>query len=99
MTVIVVALAVWRLSSVLAREDGPWLVFERLRYALGVRYDDMSKRYGENVVAEGIICTWCNSVWLGILAAIGLYFAQSVTYWVCVPLAFSAVAIIIDGHV
>ena len=70
--VVVLALATWRLASLLAHEDGPLEMFGYLRSRLGVRYDKHSIPYGGNWLAKGVICVWCCSVWFGVFLA-GLY--------------------------
>jgi hypothetical protein len=37
MILLLVALATWRLTSLLVYEAGPWNIFENLRYSFGVR--------------------------------------------------------------
>lgn len=49
------ALAVWRLTHFLAKEDGPWAVVRRLRRALNGRF------WGEL-----FSCFYCLSVWIAI---------------------------------
>lgn len=41
---------------------------------------------------EMLDCYWCASIWVGIVAAVGLFFSPEVTYWVALPFALSAVA-------
>lgn len=86
-------LAVWRISSLLVREDGPYDLLARLRDTVGVRFDDASRPYGANVVAAALTCVWCTSVWAGLLVALaqrrGLVDA----------LAYSAGAIVIERWV
>ncbi len=87
-------LATWRLTRLLyagspteLAEDGPFDVFARLRDAVGVRYDEYSRPTGANVVAKGLSCFWCTSVWAGLFVARGN---------VIKALAYSAGAILIQ---
>ncbi len=92
---LIIALGIWRLSSLLADEDGPFAIFERLRHIIGVRYDERSRRYGTNELAKMVMCLWCNSIWLGIVATALYYWQPSLTLLICFPFAISAFAIII----
>jgi hypothetical protein len=93
---IIVGLAVWRLSSLIVNEDGPFEVFAKFRDFSGVRYDSFSKPYGKNQFANLITCVWCTSVWVGLLLATGYFLAPTVTIWVSVPLGLSSLAVIIE---
>jgi hypothetical protein len=94
---LILILAVWRISSLLVNEDGPFSVFGRLRHRLGVRYDEYSQPYGENEVAKALTCTWCTSVWVSFVLA-ALYAAAPTAVLVCsLPFALSAGAIVVDG--
>jgi hypothetical protein len=89
---VLLALATWRLSSLVTREDGPGYVFARLRQRAG------AYRPGElSSLAEGIICMWCVSVW----AAAGLYallrLAPALAGWLLWPLAVSALVIFVEA--
>lgn len=54
-------LATWRLSILLIQDDGPFLVFSRLRRAVG------ADRPGEVTgLAFVFTCIYCMSVWVGI---------------------------------
>jgi hypothetical protein len=93
---LILGLAVWRLTSLLVEEQGPWYIFERLRYWLGVRYDEHSERYGMNVIAEGLTCIWCASVWVaGFWAVLFLIFPTWVIP-ISLPFALSSTAILIE---
>lgn len=85
-------LAVWRLASLLVREDGPADLFLRVRNVAGVN------RTGEITgLAAGLSCVWCTSVWvaLGITLAHGVIVAWS--WWLLLlPFALSTIAIMID---
>jgi hypothetical protein len=94
----VLILATWRLSSLLAQERGPFELFERLRYWAGVRYDVYSQQDPRNEMARGLVCIWCNSVWIGTpLAVLGVWMEGLPWYWVpLLALALSAGAIALN---
>jgi hypothetical protein len=95
MDFIILALATFRISSLIAQEDGPFQLFEWLRGKVGVKRDDLGEQYGTNTFAVGLICIWCNSVWVA-LALMGLYMlSKQVTLWVAFPLALSTIALIV----
>ncbi len=92
-----VSLAIWRVSSLFAREDGPFDLFLRLRMLTGVEYDKSSEEIGTNWLSKGILCVWCNSVWF---SALGAFLVSSSIVWYFINLlALSAMAVIIDNHV
>lgn len=88
-------MAVWRLSSLLANEDGPFDIFARPRNLLGVKYDKNNETYGTNWISKGIICIWCNSVWVAAFVALSL--SDDFVIWLINTLALSTIAIIIDS--
>ena len=96
---LILGLAVWRFSSLLVQEGGPWDIFARLRHRIGVRYDAESLPYGRNEFAKGIVCTWCISVWLGLIATAMYLLAPRITVLLALPFALSAFAIVIDEKV
>lgn len=88
------SLAAWRLASLIANEDGPWMMFKRLR-AVAERWCNNYRFCHELGLYELVACEWCNSVWIGIiLTALYLWLGQSILYG-ALPLAFSTVVIII----
>lgn len=88
------ALAAWRLASLIANEDGPWYVFKRFR----VRAEEWCNTYRfcrELGLHELVPCEWCNSVWIGaFITALYLWLGDTILY-IAIPLALSTVAIII----
>ena len=91
------ALATWRLSSLLAREDGPYQVFDWLRHKAGVRYDERSEPYAGNELARGLTCIWCNSVWIGALFTLAWIVSERISVVIALPLALSAGTIVIEA--
>lgn len=88
------ALAAWRLASLLANEDGPWYMFKRLRQ-LAERWCNKYRFCRELGLHELITCEWCNSVWIGIgLTVLYLWIGEAILY-LALPFALSTVAIII----
>lgn len=96
MAYLILTLATWRITSLLVNEYGPFNLLERMRYRLGVRYDDDLRRIGTNVVAEAFTCMWCLSVWVGLVLSIALYAMPVLSVWLLLPFALSASAIVID---
>lgn len=95
---LVLLLATWRLTSLIADEDGPWYMLERLRHRLGVAYDEHNVRYGRNELARGLLCPWCLSVWVGAFWAL-LAAAWPGAVWVALPFALSAGAIFLHRRI
>ena len=88
------ALATWRVSSLLVFEEGPFLILSRIRNLAGVYYDEYSEPQGKNVVSRALLCVWCISLWVAIGFTV-LYF-YDLAFWVALPFALSAAAIIIE---
>lgn len=88
------ALAAWRLASLVANEDGPWQVFKRIRQ----RAEWWCKKYkfcSDFGLYELFSCEWCNSVWIGAgLTLLYLWIGNSILY-IALPLALSTVTILI----
>ena len=88
------SLAAWRLASLVANEDGPWMVFKRLRQ----RAEQWCKQYrfcSELGLYELFSCEWCNSIWIGtVLTLLYLWLGETILY-LALPLALSTVVIII----
>jgi len=92
---ILVALATWRLSSLLVKEDGPGDILGKLRAKAGVKYDDFSRPYGNNVLAGILSCVWCCSVWVGFVTGV-LLKPRNFADYLAKALALSSSAILID---
>jgi hypothetical protein len=105
----IIALFVWRWSSLLVDEDGLFGMFERVRTWIGVRYTKGSTGELEQVVPDDVpwlrkaiakwfTCRWCCSMWVGVLSAIAYVIWNEVTF-VMLPWSISTLAIIVDAIV
>jgi hypothetical protein len=86
----------WRISSMVSSEEGPASIFGRLRSKLGVRYTKDGYPYGTTNASRGILCTWCVSVWGGILITLLLVTTLPLPYLLMLPLVLSTGAILLD---
>jgi hypothetical protein len=92
---VILALATWRISSLLVDEPGPKNLFMRLRSKCGVKYNDLNLRYAESIIGEYLNCVWCASYIIGaILVVVYLLFPTSI--YVFAVFAFSAVSMLAD---
>jgi hypothetical protein len=80
---ILCALAVWRVTHLLAAEDGPWDLIAHLRKGLG-----------DGVLGRLFDCFYCLSLWVALPPAIGLGsgWIERPLYW----LALSGVACLVE---
>lgn len=85
----ILALATWRLASLIVRENGPFDVFTRVRAFVGAEDEGELRGF-----AELFSCVWCMSVW----TAMVLYLTLRVPI-LAIGLAASAAAVIIDERV
>lgn len=86
-------LATWRVTSLFVYEEGPWELFEKLRYKTGVYFLNPDTEQPETMLGKLLSCFWCTSIWVA--ALVGLILTQSWTIIVVVP-SLSAGAILID---
>ena len=88
--------ASWRISCLIARENGPWNILGRLRVLVGVRYDEMSQPYGITELAKAMICVYCSSVWIAAVL-VGVYvISPEVSLVVSLPFAISGGVILLE---
>lgn len=96
MDFIILSLAVWRLSNLVVNESGPYTIFERFRYQIGIRYNEQGLPYSTNEIAELFSCVFCLSIWLGILVSVSYWYLPTYTIYVAYPLALSTVACMVS---
>lgn len=95
---IVVAMAIWRVSSIVAREDGPMDIFSKFKTrVLDISEDErlqISGRKMLNSFYRGLNCMWCNSVWFSAIASI--FISISFVEWIVITLSLSTLVIMIE---
>lgn len=99
MELVVIALAVWRISNLLSDTDqtGPFNILTWIRIKAGMKYDMYSQPTTiPGSFADMLMCVYCNSVWIGLIFTLLYLYNQEVTFFVSLPFALSAVAIIIQ---
>lgn len=94
--IISLPLAVWRTSSILIAEDGPYDLIAKFRALVGVRYDERSVAYGTNTLAILFTCIWCMSIWVSTVLSALLFYAPKFGAFVNLILAGSALAIMFE---
>lgn len=92
----VLGFGTWRLTSIIVNEDGPFFIFARFRHWIGIRSTETNVKFGTNVIAEGLSCIWCSSVWFGFLSLLFYTWNPSITLIVYTGLTLSTLAIMIE---
>lgn len=94
-SLVVLALAVWRLSSLVVHERGPFDVFQRARARVGFQHDaDGHVTAAPETLIGGILgCLWCASIYVGAIATLCAFLWPDVAFWLALPFALSAAAI------
>lgn len=95
---IVLALATWRVSSLLVREQGPFFIFQRLRGLTGITHDPFGGlvKIPDTFFAGILSCVWCASIWVGAGWVLAWYFLPKITVLVATIFALSSGAIVLD---
>lgn len=91
------ALATWRISSILVNESAPYDLAAKLRHIAGVRYNRASEAYAETELGKLFTCVFCMSVHIGVIIAFLHY--RNLKDVIVKGLAYSAGSIIIETYV
>lgn len=104
---LVLSLAVWRVSLLVTAEDGPPFfvdegmplgVFAWLRTRLALGELDHPDRW--HFFLNGLVgCVWCLSLWLGLAAALLYWLWPGVTIALAFPFALSGLAVLFQEQV
>ena len=97
---VVMGLAVWRMSSLLTSEKGPLHIFVHIRELARIKHSDTGKVsvIPETFWGELLSCVWCISPYIALVATVLYLLFGSVIVWCCLPLALSAFAILVHRY-
>lgn len=95
---LLLGLAVWRLSHLITSEVGPARLLERLRTWAGVVVEVLDDGSEEVIVSPGTLaelvsCQWCVSVWIGMAAALLYALSPRVCMVAAMPFFLSALSL------
>ena len=92
---ILISLSVWRLAHMIAKEDGPFDIFFRIRVKLGAFFNPATGNWeSTNVFGAMLLCPLCLSVWFAIPFAI--FYTENVRTGILCWLASSAIASLLE---
>lgn len=92
---IMLGLAAWRMSSLVANELGPFYMFAWIRFGASVLEENWRPAQKFHLT-ELLNCEWCSSVWFGFgLTLLWLWLGDMFIILFVLPLAISAIAIIV----
>lgn len=95
---LILSLAAYRVAVMLAdvEQEGPFGLLAKFRHLAGVRFDELSQPFGKNTLAVGLLCTYCNSVWLGLIALAAFLLLGDLSVLIAMPLAVSGFVVIAE---
>ena len=99
----ILSLAAWRIANLIVddSEQGPFDVLDKLRYILGIRYDEKGRMMSVDKpviyreLGRAVSCMWCLSLWIGLLLALIPYNFRFILW----PFAISAMALLINKQI
>lgn len=94
----ILALATWRISSLLVNEAGPGNIFRKIREWAGIGHDEAGNVYmvPDRFFAKLLSCVWCASLWVGLGWAGISFLLPHLAKWMALPFALSAGAILME---
>lgn len=104
---LVLTLATWRIAYAIYddSQSGPFFLLDRLRYSIGIRYDEQSRRATvaepawKRELASMHMCMNCMSMWYGLLAALIWLIVprdyRDAIFYLALPFAISTAIILI----
>jgi hypothetical protein len=97
---LILILALWRMSCLLIMERGFGDIFLILREAIGIKHTDDGRpnEIPDTNWGRLFSCTWCMSMFLAIPLSLLVYLFRDVMIWISLPFAVSAGAIMIDKY-
>ena len=89
LSLIVTALATWRIAVLFFFDAGPWDIFARLRYNVGVYLPEDQRGFW----ARQLSCFYCLSLWSALFCTLVWAF----WWYALIPFALSGTALLLSG--
>jgi len=83
---VILGLATWRVSHLFVWEDGPFDIFIKFQKLIG------PSRFLSSLFS----CVWCLSVWVGAILTLSAIIDKTVTIYLMLPFALSAIAVLLE---
>lgn len=104
---LILALATWRLSSLITYERGPlWGrmprgLFERIRGWAKIKHNAAGhpEMWPTTYFGELLTCVWCFSPYVALAWILAYNLGHEIVIWIALPFALSAAAIVINKQV
>lgn len=99
--IILLSFAVWRVTSLIAQEKGPFGIFERLREKVGISHYASGEvcEIPDKFFCELFSCVWCLSVWVSAGFVIAYIFLPVPTIYFALWLSLSTITIMVNDGV
>jgi hypothetical protein len=102
--ILMLSVAVWRISHLVTSEVGPARILERFRTWAGVVVEVLDDGHEEVIVSPGtlaelVTCQWCASVWVGMAAAMVYAISPRSAVLLAMPFFLSGLSLLYGGLV
>lgn len=98
-TVVILALAVYRLTFLLTSEEGPFDVFLLLREYVGIVDHPVipNQQTATTFLGKVLMCGYCTSIWVSFGVALLFFLLGDVSLWMLLPFALSGFIVLLDN--
>lgn len=108
---LVLTLAAWRIAFAIYDDSqtGPFFLLDRIRYKIGIRYDEQSRKAivaepaWKRVLADMHMCMNCMSMWYGLAAALIWIVVpkdyRDIVFYLALPFAIGAGILLVEKSV
>lgn len=98
MLIFLFSVTIWRLSSMLAKDHGPFCIFDLIRFAFGCRYisEEVYEEPEPGSLCWAVLCPGCSSVWIAaMLGPWFLYWSETFTILTS-PIWISGIVVMLE---
>lgn len=100
-TVVLLGLSTWRISSMLCYEEGPFGIFVKIREMAGIEHNDLNTPvvYPDRFFGKLFECIWCLSVWVSATFVVFYIFLPTLAIYFSLWLSLSTICIMVNEWV